>query len=97
MQAIFSLHGVHLPRDARMQAETGDDAGALEDLEAADLAFFSEGTAGEISHVGIVLGEHRMVHVALGRAGFALENVGNRRDAYVKLLQDRFVKARRVL
>lgn len=97
VQTIFALHGVHLPRDARMQAEAGDAAGALEDLEAADLAFFSEGTSGEISHVAIALGGHRLVHVALGRAGHAVENLANRRDAYVKALHERFVKARRVL
>jgi hypothetical protein len=97
VQTVFGLHGVALPRDARLQAEAGDDAGPLEDLEAADLAFFSEAEAGVISHVAISLGGDRIAHMSLGRAGYAVENLGDRKDAYVKLLNGRFVKARRVL
>jgi hypothetical protein len=96
VQTVYGLHGIALPRDARLQAEVGDDAGALPDLEAGDLAFFSEGD-GAISHVGIALGSDRMVHMSLGRAGYAVENLGDRRDPYVKLLNERFVKARRLL
>ena len=97
VQTVFGLHGVALPRDARLQAEVGADARRIPDLEAADLAFFSEAEAGVISHVAIALGGDRIAHMALGRAGYAVENLGDRNDAYVKLLNKRFVRARRVL
>ena len=97
VQTVFGLHGVALPRDARLQAEAGDDPGPLTDLEPADLAFFSEGDAGVISHVAIALGGDRIAHMSLGRAGYAVENLGDRKDAYVKVLNERFVRARRVL
>ena len=97
VQSIFALHGVALPRDAKHQAESGDDAGGLDDLGPADLAFFSDAGDGAVSHVAVALGGHRLVHVALGRAGYHVENLADRKDAYVKLLQSRFVKARTVL
>jgi hypothetical protein len=97
VQTVYGLHGIALPRDARLQAEIGDDAGPLTDLQTGDLAFFCESEAGVISHVAIALGGDRITHMSLGRGGYAVENLGDRKDAYVKLLNDRFVKARRVL
>jgi len=97
VQTIFSLHGVALPRDAWMQAEVGADAGPLLELEAADLAFFSDREDRKVTHVAIALGSGRLVHVALGRGGFATEKLGDPRDAYVKALRERFLHARRVL
>lgn len=97
VQSIFGLHGVKLPRDAWQQLETGRDAGALDDMETADLAFFTDRDDRKCTHVGIALGENRIVHLALGRGGFATENLGDKRDAYVQTLRERFLGARRVL
>jgi len=96
VQTIYGLHGVPLPRNAAQQGELGDDV-AREKMESADLAFFSDTGDGKVTHVGIVLGENRMVHVSLGRAGLYIENLGDRRDPYAKQLAERFVRARRVL
>ena len=38
-----------------------------EQLRAADLLFFSDRSDKRVTHVGIALGERRMVHLALGR------------------------------
>ena len=97
VQTIYGLHGVKLPRDAWQQLETGRDAGGIDDLETADLAFFTDRDDRRATHVGIALGENRLVHLALGRGGFATENLGDPRDAYVKTLRERFLRARRVL
>ena len=97
VQTVFGLHGVGLPRDAKLQAEVGDDVARLDKTVAGDLAFFSDDGDGVISHVALVLGEGRVAHVALGRAGFHVENLGDRRDPYAKQLAERFVRARRVL
>lgn len=97
VQTIFGLHGVQLPRDAWQQSETEKDAGTLDDLEAADLAFFTDREDGRPSHVAIALGRRRLVHLALGRGGYATEDLNDARDAYVMKLRERFLKARRVL
>lgn len=97
VQTIYELHGVHLPRDAWQQSEEGSDAGKLEDLEPADLAFFTDRVDRTASHVAIALGENRLVHLALGRGGYATENLRNGKDAYVAKLRGRFLCARRVL
>ena len=97
VQTIYGLHGVNLPRDAWQQMETGRDAGGIDDMETADLAFFTDRDDRRATHVAIALGQNRLVHLALGRGGFATENLGDSRDAYVVTLRGRFLKARRVL
>lgn len=96
VQSTFALHGMQLPRDAWQQAELGRDAGRdIGELVAADLLFFSDRADNRITHVGIALGERRMVHLALGRGGYAIENLADRADPYVDRLRERFLFARR--
>jgi len=98
VQSIFALHGLQLPRDAWQQSELGEDAGRdVGDLRAADLLFFSDRADKHPTHVGIALGDSRMVHLALGRGGYAVERLTDRRDAYVEKLRERFLFGRRVL
>jgi gamma-D-glutamyl-L-lysine dipeptidyl-peptidase len=98
IQSTFALHGVQLPRDAWQQAELGTDAGRdVGELRAADLLFFSDRADMRVTHVGIALGERRMVHLALGRGGYAIERLDDRADAYVERLRERFLFARRIL
>jgi hypothetical protein len=97
-QTTFWLHGVALPRDAWQQAEVGRDAGTnLADWAPADLLFFSDRADRRITHVGIALGASGMVHLALGRGGFAVERLDANDDPYVVALMKRFVVARRVV
>jgi hypothetical protein len=96
VQMAFGLHGVALPRDAWQQAGHGEDTGRdLESLRAADLLFFSDRDDGRITHVGIALGEMRMVHLALGRGGYAVEAL-EADDPYVVKLRERFRFGRRL-
>ena len=98
VQSIFALHGLQLPRDAWQQAELGEDAGRdVGELQAADLLFFSDRPDKRITHVGIALGDRRMVHLALGRGGYAIENLSDRADSYVARLRERFLFARRLV
>ena len=98
VQSVFALHGVPLPRDAGDQARCGveipADAGSL---RPADLLFFSDREDGRITHVAIALGEGRMVHLALGRGGYAVETLGGPGDEYVVALRARVRWARRVI
>jgi cell wall-associated NlpC family hydrolase len=97
VQATFALHGIRMPRDAHQQAELGAAvAGGLADLRAGDLLFFSDRADGRITHVALALDEHRIVHLALGRGGYAVERLDGPGDDYVKALRERFRFARRM-
>jgi len=98
VQSVFALHGVQLPRDAWQQAERGTDAGHdVGELRPADLLFFSDREDRRATHVGIALGDRRMVHLALWRGGYAVERLDDPRDAYVEKLRERFLFARRIV
>jgi cell wall-associated NlpC family hydrolase len=97
VQSVYALHGLQLPRDAWQQAELGEDAGPdIGELQAADLLFFSDRPDRRITHVGIALGKSRMVHLALGRGGYAIDRLSDRSDAYVVKLRERLICARRM-
>jgi hypothetical protein len=98
VQSVFALHGVSLPRDAWQQARAGRDAGRdLMSTAPADLLFFSDRPDAHITHVAIALGERRLVHLALGRGGYAVERLDDERGDYVRKLGTRFLFARSVL
>ena len=98
VQTTFWLHGVQLRRDAWQQAEQGI-AGEADLLQSrmGDLLFFSDRVDGHVTHVAIALGHQRLVHLALGRGGYAVEDLTDDGDPYVAKLHERFVAARRVL
>ena len=98
VQTVFALHGLQLPRDAWQQAELGEDAGRdVGELLPGDLLFFSDRADRRVTHVGISLGDRRMVHLALGRGGYSVEQLDDRKDAYVERLRERFLMARRMV
>ena len=98
VQSVFALHGVSLPRDAWQQARAGRDAGReLLATRPADLLFFSDRPDAHITHVAIALGDRRLVHLALGRGGYAVERLDDERNEYVRKLGARFLFARSVL
>ncbi len=97
VQSSFGLHGVHLPRDAWMQSEWGESISLdFGGLKPADLLFFSDEPGARISHVAISLGGSNVVHQALGRGGYATDDLASG-DEYTALLMTRLRAARRVL
>jgi hypothetical protein len=97
VQSVFALHGVSLPRDAWQQARVGRDAGRdILAARPADLLFFSDRPDAHVTHVAIALGDCRIVHLALGRGGYAVEQLDGT-DDYVAKLRSRFLFARSVL
>ncbi len=60
-QVVFSLFGVQLLRDAKLQAEQGELVPFLEQVKVGDLAFF-ENQEGSITHVGIILQDKKIIH-----------------------------------
>lgn len=97
VQSVFALHGRVLPRDAWQQAELGRAVeGDFSALRAGDLLFFTDRPDRRITHVGIAEGPNEMVHLALGRGGYARENLLGG-DAYVGKLRERFLFAKRLI
>jgi hypothetical protein len=96
VSSSFHLHGVDVPRDAWMQAMTGSPVGSMRDLRPADLLFFSDDPDGKITHVAISLGGMQVVHLALGRGGYAVDDLESG-DEYTDLLTKRYRFARRIL
>ncbi len=62
-QQVFKLVDIHLPRDAKDQAQKGESVGFLAESKIGDLAFF-DNEEGEIIHVGILLNERQIIHAA---------------------------------
>lgn len=62
-QMLFLLCGVQLPRDAYQQAEVGTPVELIDLTATGDLAFFDD-AEGRIIHVGIVLGDRRILHAS---------------------------------
>jgi cell wall-associated NlpC family hydrolase len=79
-----------------MQAATGEPVETIRDLRPADLLFFSDEEDGKITHVAISLGGTRVVHLALGRGGYAIDDLAGG-DEYTELLLQRFRFGRRIL
>jgi hypothetical protein len=96
VSSSFQLHGVDVPRDAWMQAMAGAPVDSMRDLRPADLLFFSDEPEGNITHVAISLGGMRVVHLALGRGGYAVDDL-ECGDEYTDLLLKRYRFARRIL
>lgn len=97
VQSCFGLHGIRLPRDASQQALRGHGVdGGHESLAAADLLFFADREGGRITHVAIAAAERRIVHLAIGRGGYALERLDDTRDPYTADLVSRYRFTRRI-
>jgi hypothetical protein len=97
-QSSYALHGTQLHRDAWQQSLQGELVeGTLLDARTGDLLFFSDRLDQHITHVAIALGDCRLVHLALGRGGYAVEQLDDESDPYVRKLHERFVTARRIL
>ena len=60
-QMVYRLCGHHLLRDAKEQATQGEVLSFIEESEAGDLAFF-DNDEGNITHVGIIMNDYKIIH-----------------------------------
>jgi len=88
VQKVYALAGVRLPRTARQQAKYGLLV-SKEDLQPGDLLFFQT-YARFPSHVGIYIGEGKMIH-ASSRGG-RVEIISINKPYYIR----RFLFAKRI-
>ncbi len=63
VQILYKSQGILLPRDASQQVEKGKTLNFLDEAEPGDLAFF-DNEEGQITHVGIVLNNHQILHAS---------------------------------
>jgi cell wall-associated NlpC family hydrolase len=63
VQMVFKLFNYKLPRDAYQQADMGEAIGFLAEAKPGDLAFF-DNEQGKITHVGILLSPHQIIHAS---------------------------------
>ncbi len=63
IQLCARLSGLLLPRDASQQMEHGELVYFLQETQPGDLAFFGN-EEGHITHVGIVMGNERIIHAS---------------------------------
>jgi cell wall-associated NlpC family hydrolase len=62
-QLVFRYFNIPLLRDAYLQASQGEVVGFLQEVHCGDLAFF-DNAEGRITHVGILLNDHEIIHSA---------------------------------
>ena len=62
VQVNYRMMGIDLPRDAWQQAQEGTAVKKLKEAQAGDLAFFDDKE--EIVHVGILLGNDKIIHAS---------------------------------
>ena len=62
-QLVFRFFNIPLLRDAYLQATQGEIVGFLQEAQCGDLAFF-DNAEGRITHVGILLNDHEIIHSA---------------------------------
>ena len=63
VQTVYKFLGVAVLRDAWQQATQGESIGFLEETKIGDLAFF-DNEEGKITHVGILLNAHEIIHAS---------------------------------
>ncbi len=80
---VYNSCGVSLNRSCSVQASSGT-AVSKENLQAGDLIFFNNGTNGTIGHVGIYIGDGKIVHAKNSNSGVVIDSIygGGYYDTY---------------
>lgn len=62
-QMVFKIGGYVLPRDASQQVQSGRVVSSFNNALPGDLAFFTN-EAGQVSHVGLLLDDNKIIHAS---------------------------------
>ena len=89
VQKVFRANGIELPRDSRAQAKYGYKV-SLSELKPGDLLFFKTYKR-DVSHVGIYIGDGKMIHATRKGGGVKISSI------YNPYYRQRFLFAKRVV
>ena len=73
---VYRHNGLNLPRVSRYQFQTGRPV-HLSSIQKGDLVFFDTRGAGQVSHVGIYIGNGRFIHAPSTGRSVAIERLSN--------------------
>ncbi len=62
-QMVYLLYGIQIPRDAKDQGTVGRTISFLAEADLGDLVYF-DNAEGVITHVGILIGDNKIIHAA---------------------------------
>lgn len=82
--------GIKIPRSSKTQADYGTEV-ARENLQPGDLVFFNTTSSGNISHVGLYIGDDVMIHASSSKSSVVKSSLSE------KYYDSRFVTARRII
>lgn len=88
---VFNENGIKLPRTASRQFQVGQYIDSIEKLQPGDLAFFSYSFSGGPTHVGIYVGDYKMIHASSYNYAVVCANIDNRHH------RRRFIGGTRIL
>lgn len=75
-QVVYKMMNIGIPRDACQQAEMGHTVSFLQEARCGDLAFF-DNAEGKITHVGILLDNDTIIHVAESGGQVVIDKIDN--------------------
>jgi hypothetical protein len=90
VMAVYRLNGIDLPRTSKEQYRAGREVDTR-DIKEADLVFFDTSSKGQVSHVGVYLGDGMFIHAPKSGKNIRIDSLS---DNYFK---KRFVGARSYL
>lgn len=62
-QLVYKIHGIAIPRDSKVQVESGKNIDFIDETVPGDLVFF-DNERGKISHVGMILSKGLVIHAS---------------------------------
>jgi len=95
VQMVFKIYGINLPRDAKDQSTQGTAVNKLKLVQAGDLLFFTNQEK-IVSHVGIYMGNGKIIHASVSVRIDSIDNKGIY-NAELKAYTHEFYCIRRLL
>jgi len=86
----FAMVGINLPRSVERLFKVGSYVENINNLKVADLVFFATGFTGKATHVGLYVGENKMIHASSSQGKVLCVRINN------SYYRNRFLGGRRV-
>ena len=89
--AAYKTSGINLPRSVELQFSTGTYIPKMENLRIGDLVFFATGWTSKPSHVGLFVGDEKMIHASSKFCSVMCVNINK------PYYENRFLGGRRII